>query len=307
MHTWSRRFIRPATHFIAPLIHSLQVTKLMEIGAWKLRTKRSTLSPRRVSTLQRNFEMNKATESPSTHESADPTFIRNILRNRMATDDLLERLRKASNELAAGLDIPFPGLQPACSSARNQAKRIDRLLWATRLKTASLRERQISDLPDLTQVQVDILAHLDRRMLSVVPALRDWFEGQVPPRGAIGKSRGDWIEIDKSVWIKFQFRHDLDSELSQSWPLELGWQFGRVLCRWRCTRSDDHARFEFQPFADELKTVDRRERSDVKSELLLAVLPRIPELAFAAKFVERLSLQVGNSRFTAGIAMLPGL
>ncbi|MDD5333324.1 MAG: hypothetical protein PHS32_06210 [Rhodoferax sp.] len=251
--------------------------------------------------------MNRPIEPPSTQESPDPTFVRDILRNRMATDDLLERLRKASNELAAGLDIPFPGLLPACSSARNRAKRIDRLLWAVRQKAASLREQQMSELPELTQVRTDILAHLDRQMLLLGPALGDWFEGQVPHRGAIGKSRGDWIEIDNSVWIKFQFRHDLDSELSQSWPLELGWQFGRVLCRWRCTPSDDHPHFEFQSFADELKTVDRRERSDVKSELLLAVLPRIPELAFAAKFVERLSLQVGNSRFTAGIAMSPGL
>lgn len=43
------------------------------------------------------------------------------------------------------------------------------------------------------------------------------------------------------------------------------------------------AHFEFRPFADELKAVDRRELADVKSDLLLAVLPRIPELAIVAK------------------------
>jgi hypothetical protein len=225
----------------------------------------------------------------------------------MATDDLLEGLRKASNELAAGLDTPMRDLQAACSSARNRAMRIDRLLWAARQKAASLRERQISELSDLTQAQVDTLEHLDRQMLLLAPALGEWFDSMVPPRGILGKSPGDWTEIDKPVWIKFQFRHDLDSEFSQSWPLELGWQFGRVLCRWRCPPSVDHRRFEFQPFADELKTVDRREHSDVKSELLLAILPRIPELAFAAKFVERLFLQVGDSRFTAGISMPSGV
>lgn len=251
--------------------------------------------------------MNRAAVSPTAQGTADPTFVKDILRNRMATDDLLERLRRASNELAAGLDTLMPGLQAACSSARNRAKRIDRLLWAARQKTASLREQQLSHLPDPTQVQIDILAQLDRQMHSLGPALGDWFDSMVPPRGILGKSPGDWTEIDKSVWIKFQFRQDLDSELSQSWPLELGWQFGRVLCRWLCPTSDDHPRFELQPFADELKTVDRRERSDVKSELLLAVLPRIPELAFAAKFVERLSIQVGNSQFTAGISMPSGV
>ena len=251
--------------------------------------------------------MNRATESPKAQGSADPTVVRDILRNRMATDDLRERLRKASNQLAAGLDTPMPGLQAACSSARSRAKRIDRILWAAHQNAGSLREQQMSELPDLTQVQIDILAHLDRQMLLLRPALGDWFDSMVPPRGILGKSPGDWTEIDKSVWIKFQFRQDLDSEFSQSWPLELGWQFGRVLCRWRRPPSVDDPRFEFQPFADELKTVERRERSDVKSELLLAILPRIPELAFAVKFVERLSLQVGDSRFTAGISMPSGV
>jgi hypothetical protein len=251
--------------------------------------------------------MNRPTEAPSDQGAADPTFVRDILRNRIATDDLLERLRKASNELAAGLDIPIPGLHPACSALRTRAKRIDQLLWAARQKAASLRERQISELSNLTQVQIDILAHLDRQMLLLGPALRDFFESKVSLRGALGISRGDWIEIDEPVWINFEFRQDLDSELSQSRSLELGWQFGRVLCRKGSIPSDEHPRFEFQPFADELKTVDRPDLSDVKSELLLAVLPRIPELAFAAKFVESISLQVGNSRFTAGIAMLAGL
>ena len=251
--------------------------------------------------------MNRATDAPAAHESADSTFVRDILRNRMATDDLLERLRKASNELAAGSDIAFPGLQPACSAARNRVKRIDQSLCAARQKAAGLRERQISELSELSQAQIHILAQLDGQMLLLGPALGDWFESKVPPRGVLGKSRGDWIAIDESVWIKFQFRQDLDSELSQSCPLELGWPFGRVLCRWRCPTSDDHPRFKLQPFADELKTVDRWERSAVKSELLLAILHRIPELAFAAKFVERLSLQVGDSRFTAGISMTSGL
>ena len=251
--------------------------------------------------------MKKGIDALADRGAADPKFVRDVVRNRMATDDILERLRKASNELAAGLNIPFPDLQPECSSARNRAQRIDQLIWSERQKAASLRERQISELSDLSQAQIHILAQLDRQILLLGPALGDWFESKVPPRGVLGIPRGDWIEIDESVWIKFQFRQDLDSELSQSKPLELGWQFGRVLCRWRCPTSDEQSRFEFQPFADELKTVDRWERSVVKSELMLAILPRIPELAFAAKFVERLSLQVGNSRFTAGISMPSGV
>ncbi len=244
--------------------------------------------------------MERPTEPPSAQESADPTFTRDILRHRMATDDLLERLRKASNALAAGLSIAIPGLQPACSAARTKAKRIDQLLCTARQKTAVLRERQMSDLLDLTQAQIDILAHLDRQILMLGPALGDWFARKFQPRSLLGKSRGDWIEIDESVWIEFQFKQDFDSELLQIWPLQLGWSFGRVLCRLGGPiHGDTRSHFEFQPFADELKTVDRPELAVVKSDLLLALLPRIPELAFVAKFVERLSLQVGTSRFTA--------
>lgn len=246
--------------------------------------------------------MNRPIEPASAQGAADIELIQDILRQRMATDDLLARLKNASNALAPGLSIDIPGLKPGCTAAHTRARGMANLLWAAKLKARVLREQQLSDLPGLTQEQIDILVHLDRQVLLLIPALSDWFDRKFPPRSRLGKSRGDWIEIDDRVWIEFEFEQDFDPELAQVWQLVIGCRFGRVLCRLgRPIPGDARPHFEFQPFADELKTVDRREHVDIKSDLLLAVLPRIPELAFAAKFVERISLQIGDSRFTAAI------
>lgn len=251
--------------------------------------------------------MNRPKAPASAQGAGDIESIRDILRQRMATDDLLGRFRNASNALAAGLSIDIPGLQPACSASHTRARRIANLLWAAKRKARVLREQQLSDLPDLTQEQIDILAHLDGQILLLAPALSDWFEGKFPLRSRLGKSPGDWIEIDERVSIEFKFGQDFDPELAQVWQLVIGCMFGGVICRLgRPIPGDARSHFEFQPFADELKTVERREHVDIKSDLLLAVLPRIPELAFAAKFVERLSLRMGDSRFTAAIAKLSG-
>ncbi len=246
--------------------------------------------------------MKMPADPPSAQGAADPESIRGILRQRMATDDLLERLRKASNALAPGLSIEIPGMQSACSAARTRVRRIDKVLWAAYENAEILREQQMADLPDLTQEQINMLAHFDRQVLLLTPALGDWFERKFPPRCRLGKSPGDLIEIDESVRIEFEFRQDFDPKLSQVWQLVIGCRFGGVICRLgHPIPGDARSHFEFQPFADDGKAVDRRELADVTSDLLLAVLPRIPELAFVAKFVERLSLQVGDSRFTAAI------
>jgi hypothetical protein len=132
--------------------------------------------------------MNRPTESASAQGAADIELIRDILRQRMATDDLLARSKNASNALAAGLSIDIPGLHPACSAAHTRARRMAKLVWAAKQKSEVLREQQLSDLPDLTQVQIDILAHFDRQILLLTPALSDWFDRKFPSR----RGAPDW-------------------------------------------------------------------------------------------------------------------
>ena len=104
--------------------------------------------------------MKRPIESSSVLGAADLELIRDILRNRLAADDLLERLNNATNALGVGLGIVIPGLQPACSAAFTRARRIDKLLWAEYEKAAILREQQLSDLPDLPIQQARAALHL---------------------------------------------------------------------------------------------------------------------------------------------------
>ena len=83
------------------------------------------------------------------------------------------------------------------------------------------------------------------------------------------------------------------------------WRFGRVMCRLTPIPDKSGPHFEFKPFGDEFNPFDRRELVHVKSELLLAVLPRIPELAFAAQFVRSVTIEIGGDRLTAVIPRAP--
>ncbi|MDP2370316.1 hypothetical protein [Rhodoferax sp.] len=250
--------------------------------------------------------MNELVFPQSPQGAADQGFIRAILRQRSATDDLLEKLRNAGNALSPGIltETVLPGLQPATSAARARAGRIVDAIWAEYEKAAILREQQMSELPDLTQEQIDNLSHLDRQMLLLAPGLSDLFAGLFPFGSTIGKSPGDWIAIDEHLWISFDIQQDFDSELAQVWQKSFGRIFGGVRCRMgRPSPGDARPHFEFRPFADDLKRVNRPEHADIKSDLLLAVLPSIPELAFAAKFVELVYVRIGSRHFIFPIGL----
>lgn len=241
----------------------------------------------------------------TTPNAKDTHLVRDMVRQRLVTNDLLERLNKTSNALAPGLSISIPGLSPANSGARTRAARIEKIIWNARQNAATLREQQISDLPDPTQSQIDSLVWLDIQLVLMSPTLGDWFSRKLPPRSVLGKRGGDWIKNDEPVWIEFELVDDFDPEFSEVMPSVLRWRFGRVMCRMSPMPEKSSPRFEFQPFADELKTFVRREQPQVTSELLNAALPRIPELAFAAQFVSSVTIEIGCGRLTSVIPKAP--
>jgi hypothetical protein len=226
-----------------------------------------------------------------------------IVRHTLATDQLLEKYRMVSNTLGPGLGAEIPGLQPECLAARSRARRINQVICAAYRSLQRLRSEQTSSLPELTPRQIESLMELDKQILLLRPALSNWFETKFPPSSTIGKSPGDWVQIDHPIRIAVHFRKELDPELRHTWHSPLEWRFAKVLSRLGGTSpGDPHPSFKFQPFCDEEPKIDRSELAYVKSEVLQAVLPRIPAVAFAARFVEAISLEIGDSAFTAAIA-----
>ncbi len=226
-----------------------------------------------------------------------------IVRHTLATDQLLEKYRMVSNTLGPGLGAEIPGLQPACLAARSRARRINQVICAAYQSLQKLRSEQMSNLPELTPRQIESLIEVDRQIIFLGPALSNWFKTKFPPSSTIGKSPGDWVQIDHPIRIAVHFRKELDPELRHTWHSPLESRFAKVLSRLGGTSpGDPHPSFKFQPFCDEEPEFDRSELAYVKSEVLQAVLPRLPAVAFAARFVEAISMEIGDSAFTAAIA-----
>lgn len=213
--------------------------------------------------------------------------------HRHAFDEIKKAALYASNHLGA---MSSPLLVPA--EWKPIHDRANSALQILRGVLNDLRESQIQyqrDLPSLSPELAMSLKALDEKLVVHERAAHQWVLSN--RRGARTASKvGDWIYLNESIWMSFQFQSELDPVSAESTELCLDWRFASLEFR-PCRGENEGVEisspfFQFGQWTDDHFPVDRPEVTGLRSELLRAFLPHVPELAFVTTHVSSCTLRL---------------
>ena len=218
-----------------------------------------------------------------------------LYRHRYAFDQIKKAALYASNQLGA---MSSPLLVPAeWKPIHNRANSARQIL---REVLNDLRESQIQyqrDLPSLSLELAMSLKALDEKLVVHERAAHQWVLSN-RRRARTASKVGDWIYLNESIWMSFQFQTELDPASAENTELCLAWRFASLEFR-PCADENEGVEvsdpfFRFGQWADDHFPVDRPEVTELRSELLRAFLPHVPELAFVAGYVSSCTLSLQN-------------
>ena len=210
-----------------------------------------------------------------------------LYRRRYAFDAIKKAALYASNQLGA---MSSTLLVPAEWKPTHDRANASRQILKGVLK--DLKDSQIQyqrDLPLLSPESAMSLKAVDEKLVAQERAARQWFLSHRRGRWSEGSTVGDWIFLDESIWLSFNLRPELDPVSAETTELYLSWRFANLEVR-SCPdeNGDKNALppfFRFGKWADDHFPADRPEVAGLRSELLKAFLPHVPELAFVATYV----------------------
>ncbi len=210
-----------------------------------------------------------------------------LYRHRYAFDAIKKAALYASNQLGA---MSSTLLVPAEWKPIHDRANVSRKILKGVLK--ELRDSQIQyqrDLPSLSPESAMSLKALDKNIVAHESGAHPWFLSHHRGHGSEGSKAGDWIFIDESIWLGFNLRPELDPVSAETTELYLSWRFANLEVRSCPDENGDKKAlppfFRFGKWADDHFPADRPEVTGLRSELLKAFLPHVPELGFVAAYV----------------------
>lgn len=229
------------------------------------------------------------------NDTLSPT---NLYRRRNAFDKLKQAALSASNQLGA--------MSSTLLVTAEWKPFHDRVNASEQILTEmlnDLRQSQIQymrDLPLLSAESRLSLKALDAKLAVQEGAAYQWIQSN--RRGYFPNSPeiDEWIYLDESIWITFQLHSTLDPVSAETTDLCLAWRFAslKYLSNTNTNLDKNHPppHFQFGKWADDHNPVNRPEVTGLRSELLKAFLPHVPELAFVTTYVSSCTLTLGKGR-----------
>lgn len=217
---------------------------------------------------------------------------RDLYRHRYA----FERIKKGTLYGANQIGSMFAALRLPAEFEPVQ-RRLHSVLEILGETLQDLKRSQIGFQTKLRPLSAELheaLRVLDRNLVVYEGAAHRWLISSCREPGTEEVRTGEWVYINQSVCMSFQFRKDLDPSSAEVAQLCLDWRFPYVECR---LGDEAHIEtrissplFKFGQWADDHDPVDRAETAGLHSELLRAFLPHVPELAFLASYVSSCTL-----------------
>jgi hypothetical protein len=199
----------------------------------------------------------------------------------MFSGDLNAVLLKASNSTCdAGLvDVPPPWqeIQPRKAVLHESIHDLF-------TEQKAVQSRLISELPILSSEFVEPLIHLDQQLSFHDAGVCHWLQHIFHDRRRVGTQEGEWVDGEQYFCAAVQFSHELDAETAGIKGLGLSlWFPGTCFKSMRATNAKRRPFVEYQHWHGQ-SLVNRPEAQSLTSELLRALLERIPELAFVVGY-----------------------
>ena len=226
-----------------------------------------------------------------------------LYRHRFAFSKLKTAVLYASNQLGA---MSSPLLVPEEWKPIHNRANASRQILSGVLK--DLKESQIQyqcDLPSLSPESAMSLKALDEKLVVHEKAAHQWVLSN-RRRARTASKVGDWIYLNESIWMSFQLQSELDPVSAENTELCLDWRFASLEF---CPGLDEEGGIEISPpffrfgqWADDHSPVNRPEVTGLRSELLKAFIPYVPELMFLAEYVSSCALRLeGGTEWQASL------
>lgn len=218
-----------------------------------------------------------------------------LYRHRHAFDEIKKASLYACNQLGA---MSSPLLVPAeWKPIHDRANSARQILRGVLIDLTESQIQYQSDLPSLSPELAMSLKALDEKLVVHERAAHQWVLSNCR-RARTASKVGDWIYLNESIWMSFQLQSELDPASAENTELCVAWRFASLEFR-PCADENEgveisHPFFQFGQWADDHFPVDRPEVTGLRSELLKAFLPHVPELAFLATCVSSCALRLQN-------------
>lgn len=231
-----------------------------------------------------------------------------LFQHRRALDDLRRCVLAAGNAFSSTLMfVQRDQVGSRFLAAYDECITLRDMLSSLNKELRHCTNRPESGWPSLDSVQRDALRSLDLRLARQEIHLCRWLQQQIPMARTSWRS-GDWGELDRPFWVNFEVSPEISPKLAETvYPLQLGARFpGMRLIRllgYPSPRKTESPLFEFGTWSREpLET--EVDFGNVRSELLIATLPRVAELAYIASVVTACTLTIdGGSQWRVELGL----
>lgn len=231
--------------------------------------------------------------------SKSKVLAQTLIRQRMFGDELQAKLLEAKNSTH---NFDFVDVPPPWQAIQNRRVVLHEAISDLLAEQNAVQSRLIAELPILSSEFVEPLTHLDQQLYAHDAGICNWLQRMLHDRRRVGTQEGEWVNGEQSFYAAVLFSQELDPETAAIQGLGLSWRFPGT--RFKAMHAPD-AKYrpfvEYQHWADQ-SSIIRQETQSLTSELLRALLGRIPELAFFAGYATSVILtSKGRGSWTASV------
>ena len=221
--------------------------------------------------------------------STSKALAQTVLRQRIFGDELEAKLSAACDSTLNSnwMDVP-----PPWQEIQHRQAVLHEEISDLFVEQKAVQSRLVAELPLLPSEFVGPLTHLDQQVSFHDAGVCMWLQRMFPDRRRVDVREGQWIDGKQSFYATVHFSEALDPATAASRELSLSWRFpSSRFKRMYFTDAKYRPFVEYKHWADQ-SSVIRQESQSLTSELLRALLERIPELAFVAGYATSLILTV---------------
>ncbi len=231
--------------------------------------------------------------------SKSKALAQTLIRQRMFGDELQAKLLEANNSTH---NFDFVDAPPPWQAIQHRRVVLHGAIRDLLTEQKAVQSRLIAELPILSSEFAEPLTHLDQQLYAHDAGICNWLQRMFHDRRRVGTQEGEWVDGEQSFYAAVVFSHELDPETAEIQGLGLSWRFPGT--RFKAMHAPD---VKYRPFVEyhhwaDQTSIIRQETQSLNSELLRALLERIPELAFVAGYATSVILtSKGRGSWTASL------